>query len=238
MMRNEALTLVDTYGEPPKLVVVDTLARNFGPGNENSTEDMNRWIANIDRFIREEFRCAVILVHHTGHGHLTRGRGSSVLPAALDWEYKVEKVDDNEEQEWSLNFEQTLVKDGRPLPPMRFNFQETEFHHLLDEEGQPTTSGALVSGTWSKPKIKRELGKNQQIVLDTLKNIYGSKVREARANEEDVFEVFVTQKELKESLNDMSSSGLSNAKKSLIEEHELIEEVGKEQYVPKDREMF
>ena len=238
MMRNEALTLVDTYGEPPKLVVVDTLARNFGPGNENSTEDMNRWIANIDRFIREEFRCAVILVHHTGHGHLTRGRGSSVLPAALDWEYKVEKVDDNEEQEWSLNFEQTLVKDGRPLPPMRFNFQETEFHHLLDEEGQPTTSGALVSGTWSKPKIKRELGKNQQIVLDTLKNIYGSKVREARANEEDVFEVFVTQKELKEAVNDMTSGGLSNAKKTLIEEHELIEEVGREQYVPKNREMF
>ena len=238
MMRNEALTLVDTYGEPPKLVVVDTLARNFGPGNENSTEDMNRWIANIDRFIREEFRCAVILVHHTGHGHLTRGRGSSVLPAALDWEYKVEKVDDNEEQEWSLNFEQTLVKDGRPLPPMRFNFQETEFHHLLDEEGQPTTSGALVSGIWSKPKIKRELGKNQQIVLDTLKNIYGSKVREARANEEDVFEVFVTQKELKEAVNDMTSGGLSNAKKALIEEHELIEEVGREQYVPKNREMF
>ena len=238
MMRNEALTLVDTYGEPPKLVVVDTLARNFGPGNENSTEDMNRFVAQIDRYIREEFRCAVILVHHTGHGHLTRGRGSSVLPAALDWEYKVEKVDDNEEQEWSLNFEQTLVKDGRPLPPMRFNFQETEFHHLLDEEGQPTTSGALVSGIWSKTKKKRELGKNQQIILDTLKNIYGSKVREARASKEDVFEVFVTQKELKEALNDMSSGGLASAKKSLIEDHELIEEVGREQYVPKDREVF
>ena len=82
------------------------------------------------------------------------------------------------------------------------------------------------------------MGKNQQTVLDALKNIYGSKVREARANEEDVFEVFVTQKELKEALNDMSSGGLSNAKKALIEDHELIEEVGREQYVPKDREMF
>ena len=239
MMRNEALTLVDTYGEPPKLVVVDTLARNFGPGNENSTEDMNRFVAQIDRYIREEFRCAVILVHHTGHGHLARGRGSSVLPAALDGEYKVEKVDyDDDGLEWSLNFEQTLVKDGRPLPAMRFNFKETEFHHLLDEEGDPTTSGALVLGKWSKPKIKRELGTNQKPVLDALKNIYGSKVREARANEEDVFEVFVTQKELKEAVNDMTSGGLSNAKKALIAEHELIEEVGREQYVPKNREMF
>ena len=82
------------------------------------------------------------------------------------------------------------------------------------------------------------MGKNQQIILDTLKNIYGSKVREARASEEDVFEVFVTQKELKEALNDMSSGGLASAKKSLIEDHELIEEVGREQYVPKDREVF
>ena len=237
MMRNEALTLVDTYGKPPKLVIIDTLARNFGPGNENSTEDMNRWIANIDRFIREVFRCCVILVHHTGYSSANRGRGSSVLPAALDWEYKVEKVEDDA-NEWSLNFEQTLIKDGRPSLPMRFNFQETEFHHLLDEEGFPTTSGALVLGEWSKPKTKRDLGKNQQIVLDALKNIYGNKVREARAKEEDVIEVFVTQKELKAAVNDMSSSGLSNAKKALIEEHELIEEVEREQYVPKDREMF
>jgi len=95
-----------------------------------------------------------------------------------------------------------------------------------------------VLGKWRKTKKKRELGKNQQLVLDTLKNIYGSKVREAKRNEEDVYEVFVTQKELKEALNDMSSGGLSNAKKALIEDHELIEEVGREQYVPENREYF
>jgi len=238
MMKNEAVTIADTYKENPKLVIIDTLSRSFGPGSENSTEDMNRFIGNIDRYIREHFRCAVILVHHTGHGHLSRGRGSSVLPAAIDGEYKVEKIDNDEEKEWSLNFEQTLVKDGRPLLPMRFNFQETKFDHLLDEEGQPTASGALVLGKWNKTKKKRELGKNQQLVLDTLKNIYGSKVREAKRNEEDVYEVFVTQKELKEALNDMSSGGLSNAKKALIEDHELIEEVGREQYVPENREYF
>ena len=121
---------------------------------------------------------------------------------------------------------------------MRFNFKETEFHHLLDEEGDPTTSGALVLGKWSKPKATKKLGKNQQIVLDALKDVYARKVREARTKKEDVFEVFVTQKELKEAVNDVSRSGLSNAKKALIEEHELIEEDGREQYVPKDREMF
>ena len=105
-----------------------------------------------------------------------------MLPAALDWEYKVEKVDDNNEVDWALNFEQTLVKDGRPLPPMRFNFQETEFHHLLDEENEPTTSGALVLGEWSKPKATKKLGTNQQPVLDALKDVYARKVKEAIAN--------------------------------------------------------
>jgi len=248
MMKNEAVTIADTYKENPKLVIIDTLSRSFGPGSENSTEDMNRFIGNIDHYIREPFRCAVILVHHTGHGHLSRGRGSSVLPAAIDGEYKVEKIDNDKEKEWSLNFEQTIVKDGRPLPPMRFNFQETEFHHLLDEEGDPTTSGALVLGKWIKPKATKKLGKNQKPVLDALKDVYARKVREATANGEEGYDAFVTQKELKEAIDDMfrsglipkimSRSGLRNAKNSLIKELELIEEVGKEQYVPKDREQF
>eukprot|EP00903_Cladosiphon_okamuranus_P002609 g2607.t1 len=36
----------------PSLVVVDTLARTMGDGNENSTQDMNRFVASVDR-VRE-----------------------------------------------------------------------------------------------------------------------------------------------------------------------------------------
>ena len=35
------------YG-PPAAVYFDTLARNFGDGDENSTKDMNRGISNMD----------------------------------------------------------------------------------------------------------------------------------------------------------------------------------------------
>ncbi|QDP48609.1 MAG: hypothetical protein Unbinned4234contig1002_35 [Prokaryotic dsDNA virus sp.] len=239
MMRNEALTLVDTYGEAPKLVVVDTLARNFGPGNENSTEDMNRFVAQIDRYLREEFRCCVILVHHTGHHQLGRGRGSSVLPAALDWEYKVDKIDNELSEDWSLNLEQTLVKDGKPLNPMRFEFQETEFHNLLDEDGSPTTSGALITGIYVKPKATKELGKNQQVVLDAIKDLYHRKVREVREGGEDVYDVSVSQKELKAHIgDDMERSSLHEAKKSLNEKHKLIEKTEDGNYVPTDREYF
>ena len=36
----------DDLGQNPSLVVIDTLARNFGGGNENATQDMNLFITN------------------------------------------------------------------------------------------------------------------------------------------------------------------------------------------------
>ena len=53
ILRDEILKLQDHYSEAPRMIVIDTLARNFGAGNENSTEDMNRFVASIDRYLRE-----------------------------------------------------------------------------------------------------------------------------------------------------------------------------------------
>jgi hypothetical protein len=73
----------------PVLIVIDTVARTFGAGDENSTQDMNRYIAAMD-WLREVFGCTVLLVHHTPHqgGKL---RGSSALPGALDTIIAVER---------------------------------------------------------------------------------------------------------------------------------------------------
>ena len=226
MMRNEALALQDTYKERPTLIVIDTVARSFGPGNENSTEDMNRFIANCDRYIREEFRCAVMLVHHTGHNEGTRGRGSSVLPAALDAEYKVSKNDGLDNANWSLDLEQTLIKDGRGMSPMRFSFSETEFHHLLDEEGQPTTSGALISIPWEAKITDKPLGDAQKTVLEVLERLYYEKY--AREGMEK--DVFVTQKELREACG----FDITKPKKRLIDLGH-IDEVETHKYLPTNR---
>jgi hypothetical protein len=61
----------DKYG-PPALVVIDTLARNFGPGDENSTADMTKAVAAADR-IRQLYGSAVGLVHHSGIIDKNRG---------------------------------------------------------------------------------------------------------------------------------------------------------------------
>jgi hypothetical protein len=78
-------------GLPPvALVVVDTLATNFGPADENSTEDMVAFVSTAQGLSADLDAC-VMLVHHTGRQFL-RARGSSALDGALDANFSVERV--------------------------------------------------------------------------------------------------------------------------------------------------
>ena len=81
-------TIVAVHGSPA-LIVIDTLHRNFGPGDENSTKDMGAFIQVAD-VLRSNCGATVLIVHHSGHGSTYRARGSSALRAAVDTEFKVE----------------------------------------------------------------------------------------------------------------------------------------------------
>lgn len=72
----------------PVLIIVDTVARNYGPGDENSTKDMSAFITAVDQYLVKRYGAHVMLVHHTGHQG-ERARGSSALKAALDQEFSV-----------------------------------------------------------------------------------------------------------------------------------------------------
>lgn len=82
--------IADQSGNPA-VIVIDTLARNFGGGDENSTADMNIFIDHVDRLLRAEFQCTVLIVHHTGHANKQRARGSMALKGGVDFEFRVEK---------------------------------------------------------------------------------------------------------------------------------------------------
>ena len=67
----------------PVLIVIDTLARCFGAGNENVQQDMNSFVRGCDA-MRQAFPGATVLVvHHTGWD-ASRERGSNALRAASD----------------------------------------------------------------------------------------------------------------------------------------------------------
>ena len=123
------------------MIVIDTFQRNF-VGNENSAEDVGNFINKLDGLV-SHYKCCVLLVHHTGHGNSDRGRGSSVMGASLDYEFKVEREDkavgDNLEEQMFVSFEQTLNKDGQGMSEKSFVFKEVE----IIGEGLNLTSGFL-----------------------------------------------------------------------------------------------
>lgn len=109
--------MIDDTGERPALIVIDTLARAL-VGNENATEDMNRFVRELDR-IQTEYQCAVVVVHHPGVSDGRRMRGNSALLGALDAEIFIDKH--GKKIEW------LKVKDGEEPRPMAFSLKKIEY---------------------------------------------------------------------------------------------------------------
>lgn len=64
------------------IIVLDTLARTFGAGDENTAQDMNAFVASTDR-LREDTGAHVAVIHH-GRKDGGDARGSSALSGAAD----------------------------------------------------------------------------------------------------------------------------------------------------------
>ncbi len=144
----------------PALIIVDTLARNFGPGDENATKDMSNFVAALDR-LKGRHGCTLILVHHTGHTDKDRGRGSAALKAALDAEFRVEKTDD------ILRLVNTKMKDAAPPPEMYFRLETV----ALDPggDGAEVTSAALVKEEREQQVKKKRLSDNERLAISAFR---------------------------------------------------------------------
>jgi hypothetical protein len=153
--------------EQLRLVVIDTLNRNFGAGDENSSADTAAVIQACDR-IREEFGAAVILIHHSGHMNRERGRGHSSLKAAVDHEYRTD-CDESK----TIRMECTKMKDHEPPEPIAFR------PLVVRIEGYPeeVTSVVLQSTSYEPPAKngKQGRGKNQTLGMEVLHNLYNKK---------------------------------------------------------------
>ncbi len=115
-LTSEIHSLIGDNGKP-ELIILDTVARNFGGNDENSTKDMSAFITAVDA-INAEFDCSTLLVHHTGHADKSRAR--SCLKGALDTEYRLSKNDA------FLTLECTKAKDFEEPKGMRFMLQPLE----------------------------------------------------------------------------------------------------------------
>jgi hypothetical protein len=135
-----------------KLIIVDTLARSFGGGNENAPQDMGEFIQGCDDLMHE-FEATVLVVHHFGKDTQSGARGHSSFFGALDTSMTLKKIGAHDIQ---LACEKQ--KDAPEFEKLQFTFvtmggtDETPVLHMVPTSQAPTG-----------PK----LGKNEQLALDT-----------------------------------------------------------------------
>lgn len=130
-------------GISPKIIVLDTVATSMPGGDENSTADMTKFIDHIKRYLMIPFKCAVLLIHHAGHQHSDRARGSGVPTAAADYLYLVEGPP-MEKGIIRPTFECKKMKDAEP--PNK-QFFESEIKNLglhKNEKGELKDVKSLV----------------------------------------------------------------------------------------------
>ncbi len=121
----------------PDLIIVDTLARTFGEGRENETDQMNQYINNLDRMRNALGGCTVLLVHHTGKDTSRGARGSSSLPAAIDTSIECNAIDVGKEKNITLTSEKE--KDLASFNPIKLHLRPVK---LPDSRG----SAAIFPG--------------------------------------------------------------------------------------------
>ncbi len=72
----------------PRLIVIDTLARSMGNGDENTAKDMGAFVRSVD-LLRKETGAHVLTIHHSGKDTSKGARGSGSLRAAADTEIEL-----------------------------------------------------------------------------------------------------------------------------------------------------
>lgn len=145
----------------PALVVVDTLARSMGAGDENTAKDAAMFVKNCD-MIREATGAHVMVVHHTGKDEDRGARGSSALRAAVDTEINVTSEGE------------IVCKKQRDMAyasTLYFTLRDVVLG--TDEDGDFVTSAVVEDGQPPKKERKPLSGKNEvamQALYDALRD--------------------------------------------------------------------
>jgi len=139
----------------PALIVIDTLARNFGAGDENSTQDMNEFIVAIDDLRARFPGSTILIVHHSGHADKQRARGAMALKGALDFEYRVEAAEGVAMQVVNIK-----MKDAPLAKTMAFNLETVHLGGKA-ESAVPVATDVL--------EREHKLTGNQKLALETFK---------------------------------------------------------------------
>ncbi len=165
-VRRAVDSMAKVYG-PPAVVHIDTLARNFGEGDENATKDMNAAISNLDRAFGADF-CRG-LTHHTGHANKDRARGAMALHGAADGAFRISLTASGQ-----IVAECKKMKDAPTAPMMVFDRREIllrigdteDRSYVMELEAEGDDATAIY-----KPKAQAKLKAGLAKAVGILRNL-------------------------------------------------------------------
>jgi hypothetical protein len=147
-----------------ELIVLDTLARTFGAGDENSAKDMGGFIEAADR-IREATGAHVAVIHH-GRKEGGDMRGSGALAGAADLIVKVERGAKGEPNRAEVQ----AAKDDVDGAALGFRLRTVELE--CDGEAEPRRTCIAEEAEWSEkpsgPKVPPAARRALQFLCDLI----------------------------------------------------------------------
>lgn len=150
------VAMTKATGISPAMVVIDTLARNMGDGDENSNADIGRFVHHIDA-LRLRLGITVVVVHHTGHQDTGRARGGSALNAAMDVSFLVD----------GLSVTQTKTKEGANAAPIGIELHGVELPpEWKDNKGRVLQTAVAVATGVTFVERKKPLSPSAQTGMD------------------------------------------------------------------------
>ena len=155
-----------------KMIIVDTLARAFGGGNENDSADMGAFITACGRIQQIVQDCALMILHHSGKDATKGLRGHSSLLGAVDTELELLRFEDQMKGVITISKQ----KDGEDNKRIGFEMVSIELESPSSLQiGDPVTSLAVQAselgsfdGMKKDSKSNAGHGKNQVLSLQCL----------------------------------------------------------------------
>jgi len=162
-----------------KMIIVDTLARAFGGGNENDSADMGAFITACGRIQQIVQDCALMILHHSGKDATKGLRGHSSLLGAVDTELELLRFEEQMKGVITISKQ----KDGEDNKRIGFEMVSIELESPSSLQiGDPVTSLAVqASELGSFDNAKKDgkgnsgKGKNQRLVMNSLESVIKSK---------------------------------------------------------------
>ena len=149
-------------GTPIAMVVIDTVARAIPGADENSAQDMGRFVAAIEH-IKAHVACHVHGVHHSGKDPDRGARGSSALLGAVDTMIRVTREEDQ------ITVAVEKQKDDDEAKPFHLQIERVDLSHGLTVEKSlllvPRDNASSPSPAIKPPPGPKEPSQSQEGLL-------------------------------------------------------------------------